>query len=109
MRTYPIRLKVRALLRHEQIDFEQHLEMRCEPFEGMALDVGRVGKERPLFLHSVNYSIAEGCFLCRAEDDLAADEFGDDTVGLVAEYLAAGWHLAFCDRLRIGLPKRAAS
>jgi hypothetical protein len=106
MRTYPLRLKVRALLRHEQIDFEQSLELRSEPFEGMALDIGRGGRERPLFLHSVAYSIAEGCFLCRAEDDLAADEYGDDAEGLVGAYLSSGWHLTFCDRLRVGLPMR---
>src|SRR5262245_9550835 len=43
---------------------------------------GRWRPGAPLLLNFVVSSIPEGCFVCRAEDDLADDDFGDDIEGL---------------------------
>ena len=69
-----VRLKVRALLARDAVEFERDLCLEREPFVGQALPLGRGGEDGPLFVDSVLWSTVFKAFVCRAEDDVAEAE-----------------------------------
>jgi hypothetical protein len=105
---YPVRLRVRAVLRHVAVEFERDVLTSAKPFVGLAVGLGRKGEDVPLFLAEVSWSKVFAAYVCHAEDDLAEGDYGDDAEALVADYAIAGWREV--RRVGLGLcPPRKAS
>ena len=88
---FPVKLRVRAILRRVAVEFERDVLMSAKPFVGLAVGLGRRGEDVPLFLGESSWSAVFGAYVCRCEDDLAEDAYGDDADALVADYVLAGW------------------
>jgi hypothetical protein len=105
---HAVRLRVRAVLNNVAVDFERELLLSARPFVGLAVGVGRSGEDVPLFVAESSWSAVFQAYLCRAEDDLAADDYGEDAEALVADYALTGWR----EIRRVGLglcpPKKAS-
>src|SRR4051794_13274280 len=91
---YPAKVRVRALLRHVAVEFEREVLLSAKPFVGLAVGLGRQGEDVPQFLAEASWSAVFACYVCRAEDDHAAEDYGDDDAALVADYAMAGWREA---------------
>src|SRR4051812_24299930 len=105
---HTVRLRVRAVLRRAAVEFERDALLSAKPFVGLAVGLGRRGEGAPLFLTESAWSAVFACYVCRAEDDLAEGDYGDDAEALAADYALAGWREA--RRLGLALcPPRKAS
>src|SRR6476469_3584416 len=105
---HTVRLRVRAVLRSVAVEFEREVLLSAKPFVGLAVGLGRQGEDVPLFLAESSWSPVFAAYVCRAEDDLAFDDYGDDAEALVADYALAGWREV--RRLGLGVcpPKKAS-
>jgi len=105
---YACRLRVRAVLCHVAVEFEQDVQLSAKPFVGLAIGLGRLGEDVPLFLAEAEWSAVFACYVCQAEDDQAEGAYGDDVASLVADYALAGW--SELRRLSLSLcpPKKAS-
>jgi hypothetical protein len=102
-----VRLRVRAHLGREALEFERDAPMPRAPFVGQALPLGRGGEASPLFLAEVAFSAVHQAYVCRAEDDVA-DGLGT-AEALAAAYARAGWRLAARASLLVCPPRRRAA
>jgi hypothetical protein len=92
---YEVELRVRALLRHEVVEFSRRVELPFPPLPWLFLRDGEDDGEQGVQLQEVAWDVRRGCFVARLLDDVdAAGAFGDDDGGLKAHYEARGWELA---------------
>jgi hypothetical protein len=103
---HSVKLRVRAVLRHVAVEFERDVLMSAKPFVGLAVGLGRKGEGEPLFLAESSWSAVLQEHVCRAEDDLAADDFASEADSLAAVYKAGGWREVARASLMLRLPKK---
>jgi hypothetical protein len=72
---YHVRLKVRAVLRHEFVEFAKELALPFIPYPGLIVCEG-AGSE--YVLGEVAWHHGCGLFICRVSDTEAAERFGED-------------------------------
>jgi hypothetical protein len=103
---HAVKLRVRAVLRSVAVEFEREVLMSARPFVGLAVGLGRHGEEVPLFLAESSWSAVFQAYVCRAEDDRAEGDYGDDAEALVADYTLAGWQEVTRVSLALCPPKK---
>jgi hypothetical protein len=91
---YEVEVRVRALLRHEVVEFSRRIELPFPPCAWLFLRDGEDDDEAGVQLQEVAWDVRRGCFVARLLDDVdAAGAFGGDDGGLKAHYEARGWKL----------------
>jgi hypothetical protein len=105
---HAVKLRVRAVLGHVAVEFERDVLLSAKPFVGLAVGLGRKGEGVPLFLAESSWSPVFASYVCRAEDDRADGDYGDDAESLVADYALAGWREVRRLSLALCPPKKAS-
>jgi hypothetical protein len=91
---YEVELRVRALLRHEVVEFTRRIELPFPPCAWLFLLDGEGDGEAGVQVQEVAWDVRRGRFVARLLDDVdAAGAFGDDDAGLKAHYETRGWKL----------------
>ena len=92
---YKVELRIRAVLRHEVVEFVKEIELPFAPFSWMYLrESDSPEGEDGLQIERVAWDIERGRFRCRMLDDIDASvSFGDDAEGLKYRYVSRGWRI----------------
>jgi hypothetical protein len=92
---FQVDMRVRALLRHQVVEFTKRITLPFVPVAWMVLQEGEDG-DRGIGsqIQAVTWSIREERFVCLMLDDVdAANTFGEDAEGLIGSYEARGWEV----------------
>jgi hypothetical protein len=92
---YQVELRIRAVLKHEVVEFAKEVELPFVPVAWMWLrEADTPEGEDGLHVEQVVWDLVKGRFICRLLDGLDASmDFGDDINGLKHRYVSRGWRV----------------